>query len=49
MKEGWAVFREWWESLHPLSSARRLEALAILQPLAEIQVGGRNPKALDGS
>lgn len=31
------MFREWWASLHPLAQARRLEALAVLQPLAEIQ------------
>lgn len=43
MKEGWAVFRKWWESLHPLSATRRLEAMAILQPLAEIQVGCLHP------
>ena len=34
----WQSFREVWENLHPLSTARRLEALAQLQPLAELQV-----------
>ena len=34
----WQSFREVWGDLHPLSTARRLEALAELQPLAELQV-----------
>lgn len=34
----WACFRNAWTDMHPLSTARRLEALAQLQPLAEVQV-----------
>ena len=34
----WAGFRNAWADMHPLSTARRLEALAQLQPLAEVQV-----------
>ena len=32
------MFREKWGGLHPLSRARRLQTLASLQPLAEMQV-----------
>ncbi len=31
-------FRSSWGTLHPLSTARRWDALAMLQPLAEVQV-----------
>ena len=44
--EGWATFRELWGSLHPLSQARRLETMAILQPLAEIQVRMKSDQEL---
>lgn len=32
-------FQQQWAGLHPLAQARRREALAMLQPLTEIQVG----------
>ena len=32
------MFREKWGGLHPLSRARRMQTLASLQPLAEMQV-----------
>lgn len=38
VSRGWGVFREKWGGLHPLSRARRLQTLASLQPLAEMQV-----------
>ena len=38
VSRGWGVFREKWGGLHPLSRARRLQSLASLQPLAEMQV-----------
>ncbi len=38
MEAAWQSFRDSWADLHPLSTARRLEALAQLQPLAELQV-----------
>ena len=38
MEASWQSFKETWGDLHPLSTARRLEALAQLQPLAELQV-----------
>ena len=34
----WTHFRENWSGLHPLSQASRHDAVASLQPLAEIQV-----------
>ena len=34
----WTHFREKWSGLHPLSQASRHDAVASLQPLAEIQV-----------
>ncbi|KAL3131372.1 hypothetical protein ABBQ38_007687 [Trebouxia sp. C0009 RCD-2024] len=37
ISRGWGVFREKWMGLNPLSNARRLQALASLQPLAEMQ------------
>ena len=45
MEAAWQSFKETWGDLHPLSTARRLEALAQLQPLAELQV--RQPHAGD--
>ena len=38
MEAAWQSFKETWGDLHPLSTARRLKALAQLQPLAELQV-----------
>lgn len=38
----WQQFREQWAQLHALSRARRFEALASLQPLAELEVLGSN-------
>ena len=38
VSRGWGVFREKWGGLHPLGRARRLQTLASLQPLAEMQV-----------
>lgn len=37
----WQHFREQWAQLHALSRARRFEALASLQPLAELEVLAR--------
>ena len=34
----WQQFREQWTQLHPLNRGRRFEALASLQPLAELEV-----------
>ena len=34
----WTHFREKWSGLHPLSQASRHDAVASLQPLAEVQV-----------
>ena len=39
----WGVVRERWAALHPLNAARRHEALALLQPLAEIHVRAPQP------
>ena len=36
--EAWKIFRLVWANTHPLSYAARLEAVSILQPLAEVQV-----------
>ena len=38
VEAAWQRFRDGWADLHPLSTARRVEALAQLQPLAELQV-----------
>lgn len=38
VSRGWGLFREKWGALHPLSRARRFQALATLQPLSELQV-----------
>ena len=38
VEAAWGVVRERWAALHPLNAARRHEALALLQPLAELQV-----------
>ena len=43
VEAAWQSFKETWGDLHPLSTPRRLEALAQLQPLAELQV--RQPHA----
>ena len=37
----WGVFRQRWAGLHPLNAPRRAQALALLQPLAELQVHAR--------
>lgn len=38
MEAAWQCFRDGWADLHPLATARRLEALGQLHPLAELQV-----------
>jgi len=42
-------FRARWGALHPLSEARRWQALAMLQPLAEIQARSHHRGAGQGS